>query len=285
MHEQADQVGDDRPILRTAAPSPADRTGPALIMADASSAAADDLVAGPPGHGGRAAMVVLEGRLAATEPRQDAIHPQSLGRGPHLAALSSGPVASDAPGAAPNVPVLAPEPAVRTLLYLFFDDPRLDERPRLGDQWAADLPDDVAAGIWSNRVTAVHEVIQVDGWCSGSGPDGHRAWLSDRIRLLQVRVEMDPAVQAGFEAALPIFDGAEPGFFHNHRPLLGGRADAPVMERARSFLRDMPGGVFFDDAATLAAAMREAGCTEAVWNGGDGPANDLGASLTVRFGS
>ncbi len=200
-----------------------------------------------------------------------------------LAALDSSDRAalSDLPQAPPH----GTGPATRMLLYLFFDDPRLQERPRLGDSWAADLPPEIAQAIWSNRVVAVHEIIQVDNWCGGDGDDAERAWLSDRIRLLQVRVDIDADAVSALEAALPVFGDAPPGFFHNRLPLMGGAADAKIMDRARGYLRQLPGGAFFDDAAQLTRAMQKAGCTQAVWNNGDGPANSLGARLADKFGS
>ena len=57
------------------------------------------------------------------------------------------------------------------------------------------------------------------------------------------------------------------------------------MAQARAFLREMPGGAFFDDPAELTAAMNKAGCSQVVWNGGDGPENTLGNQLAARFGS
>ena len=100
-----------------------------------------------------------------------------------------------------------------------------------------------------------------------------------------MRVEIDPAGVAAFEQALPVFGGGAPGFFHNRRPLMGGTADAPLMARARAYLRDVGADSFFDDPGALTAAMHEAGCTRAAWNGGEGPSNEVGSRLASQFGS
>ena len=107
-----------------------------------------------------------------------------------------------------------------------------------------------------------------------------------RIRLLEVRLDVDPSGIDRLEAELPVLAGGAPGFFHNQAPLLGGGADAALIEQARGFLgvADQGGldGRSFDSEPALARALEEVGCRRLEWNGCDGPANGIGRSLSRR---
>ena len=258
---------------------------------------------------GRAAVAELVGPVSAGE----AFSPIEIETGTTLAALSvielrgeattlsdtapvpaleaaTRPVAAVAPailrvavleGAVPSIPMPEPAFAEKLLLFLYFDDPRAESHPGVGDDWAPQLSPELASGVRAARVEAVREVVQVSQWC---GAGENKAWLNDRIRLLQVRLAVEPAMVAALEAELPIFGDSPPGFFHNLRPLLGGGSDAPVMARAWAYLQANSGdrASYFDKADSLASALTEAGCLEAGWDG-DGPANAIGRQLVAKL--
>lgn len=179
----------------------------------------------------------------------------------------------------PQAPAV--EPAVeRQLLFVYYDDPRLQAHPRAGEQWLPAVSPAAAAAIRSARVEAVREIVEVTDWCSADKPV---AALSDRIRLLQVRMDVDPGGIGSLEAELPVLSGAAPGLFHNRAPLLGGDRAAPLMLQARDFLgvsdEGAPEGRYFDSGAALAGALEAAGCRRIEFNGGAGPANGIGRDL------
>ena len=172
-------------------------------------------------------------------------------------------------------------------MFLYFDDPRATSHPGVGDRWAPQLSPGVAEAVRSAKVEAVREVVQVSSWCDAEGQSGtvdKTAWLNDRIRLLQVRMAVEPTKLAALEAELPVFGDAPPGFFHNLRPLLGGGADAPVMQRAWDYLQDAGGAraTYFDKPEMLSRSLTDAGCAEIAWDG-DGPANQIGRDLAVKL--
>ncbi|MEM9059095.1 MAG: hypothetical protein AAGD13_01415 [Pseudomonadota bacterium] len=207
------------------------------------------------------------------------------------------------------VPEALAGPAVeRDLLYLYFDDPRIDSHPRLGDPWLGIVSEDLAGGIRSTEVVGVHEILQVQNWCGAANdPDGRKraqlgddyttAWLNDRIRLLRVRMRVAPDRIALLENEVPLFDGTPAGFFHNRAPLMGGLPDEPLMERGRDYLRSLSAGLFdpnapdqvgggqyFDSAIALSVILRGAGCDSAQLNEGAGPSNSIGRTLAQRLG-
>ncbi|MEM1162255.1 MAG: biotin/lipoyl-containing protein [Pseudomonadota bacterium] len=193
-------------------------------------------------------------------------------------------------------PVVAAE---RVLVFLFYDDPRMDVLPGLGDEWRAMVSPDLQTAITSSIVEEVQEIVQINAWCSaaaGAGDpeaaDYRTAQLGDRIRLLQVRVQLSPAMVPALETELPVFGGGQPGFFHNRHPLLGS-ADTSAMDRARAYVTaisnagadvntppGVEGGHFYDSGDAALLALTGAGCTEVEWNDGDGPVNRIGAQLS-----
>ncbi|MFK7942926.1 MAG: hypothetical protein AB8B85_08465 [Paracoccaceae bacterium] len=189
--------------------------------------------------------------------------------------------------ASPRIPT--PEPAFdeKLLLFLYYDDPRAESHPGVGDDWAPQVSEGLVGAIRAAKVEAVREVVQVSAWCSAADDPvsaDRTAWLNDRIRLLQVRIAVEPTKVAALEEELPIFGDAAPGFFHNFRPLLGGSTDAPVMARAWDYLQSAGAAraAYFDKADVLAGALTDAGCTEAAWDG-EGPANAIGRAVAERF--
>ena len=230
-------------------------------------------------------VVVLEGALRNRAGDASPVTGRESKPLPKLAAISPEIRADDAPASVSKLPSVGPQPATRVLLFVYVDDPRQTKRPGKGDPWSAELPPDIQSAVWASRVTSVTEIVQVQNWCDGGSGDAGRAWLSDKIRLLQVRVDIDPGRVADFERALPVFGGQPGGFFHNRLPLIGGQAGDPVEQRAKAFLGEMSGGLFFDHADGVTSAMKKAGCTSVVWNGGDGPSTSLGSQLAARFGN
>ena len=206
-----------------------------------------------------------------------------------------------------------PEPRIvadveRDLLYLYFDDPRIESHPRMGDPWLGIVSDDLAGAVRSTEVIAVHEILQVQNWCGAANdPNGRKraalgadyttAWLNDRIRLLRVRMRVAEDRVSLLEREVPLFNGTPAGFFHNRAPLLGGLPDEPLMKRGRDYLRSLSAGLFdpnapdqvgggqyFDSAIALSVVLRGAGCDQAQMNEGAGPSNDIGRTLAERLG-
>ena len=223
-----------------------------------------------------------------------------------LSNTEEGPTVPDMPPWEPAPPTFAQ----RLLLFLYFDDPRLESHPDLGEQWRAAVSPELEAAIHKSEVEDVREIVQVVNWCAAANDPGKEkernlpggayttAILSDRIRLLQVRVSVDPEMVGRLEQELPIFGGAEPGFFHNRYPLLGSEPGTPVMDRARDYLlglsnrdrdpntpQDISGGMYFDSATALNNALRQSGCAGAFWNNGDGPENMIGRDLAKLIDS
>lgn len=242
-------------------------------------------------------------RGAEAPPMPEAGLPAPLDASPGAAAADDPPPAGKGPGDEPAGPALpealqlalaspsdlpstlptAEASAERRLLFLYYDDPRIDVHPRLGDQWLPALGSEAAAAIRSATVEAVREVVEVTDWCSNGEP----AALSDRIRLVEVRLTVDPEALGRVEAELPVLAGAPPALFHNRAPLLGGDADAPLMRRALDFLGIADEGSadvrYFDSPAALTRALGAAGCRRVEWNGGEGPANEIGHAVERRL--
>lgn len=181
----------------------------------------------------------------------------------------------------PRITLPVPAFADRLVLFLYHDDPRAPAHPEVGDSWSPDLPPDLANAIRAAKVEAVREVVQVAAWCEGTTDP---AWLNDRIRLLQVRLSVEPAALGRLEAEMPVFGDAPPGFFHNRLPLLGGDGAAPVMARGWNYLRAAGGGdvTYFDDPDAVADSLAARGCTAAAWES-EGPANEIGRVVAAKL--
>lgn len=196
---------------------------------------------------------------------------------------------SSIPSLPPEQPEPSPEMAERLMLFIFFDDPRIEKQPKVGDEWYAQMSPNLKLAVRESRVEKVHEIVQVAEWCTAKeattadSDDSGVAWLNDRIRLLQVRIRVEPDKVNSLESELPIFSGSPGGFFHNGLPLIGGPVDKPLIEFGRAFLRDIPGGGFFDDDASLLAALAQRGCKSVEWNDGAGPVNEMGFRLSQKL--
>ncbi|MEM6623082.1 MAG: hypothetical protein AAF674_12690 [Pseudomonadota bacterium] len=205
-------------------------------------------------------------------------------------------------GALATQPALDAAPVMRELLYLYVDDPRRTRQPGLGDAWVPQVSPDLAQLLRGSRVVEVHPLIRVAGWCAaavgattGEAPD--RAWLDDRVRLLRVRLWLEPDAVDALEIELPVFSGGQPGFFHNRMPLLGRDSADGLMAEGLDFVRqisnrfmdphtpDGDGGHYFDTADALVQALRQVGCRRAVLNDGAPASGDLGRSALSLLGS
>ena len=273
---------------------------------------------------GELGVTSLVERLAALKPAQAVPETAPLQEAatppvgaPALGALAAQPDAAAAPvglelaaipAAAPTAPLPDPGTEERLLLFVYFDDPRLQTHPGVGDDWAAPVSADLATAVRASDVVAVKQIVQVESWCpAANDPDGalsanrpegfQTALLSDRIRLLEVRVEVDAARVDAYEAEVGLFGGQPAGFFHNRAPLMGALPGAPLLDDGMAYLRSLSagiidpnrpslieGGQYFDSPIALAAVLRGAGCVRAEWNGGDGPDNAIGRDLDARLG-
>lgn len=204
----------------------------------------------------------------------------------------------------PAIPTYQPASEGRHLLFVYFDDPRLESHPGIGDTWAAPVSEGLSGAVLQSEVIAEKQIIQVQDWCpavndpSLAGSDGAQtAWLSDRIRLLQVSVEIESARIADFEAEIPLFDGTPAGFFHNRAPVMGALPGSPLLDDGMAYLRSlaagifdpasdevMAGGQYFDSPRALATILKGAGCVRAEWNGGGPPENAIGRELEILLG-
>ena len=210
-----------------------------------------------------------------------------------LAMLDLPPAGPEAP---PGVPPPSPELAERRLLFLYVDDPRLAVQPGPGDSWLPALPKRLRSAVASSTVMAVEHILQVDRWCPAArGGTGRTASLSDGIRLLEVRLLLEREALPALEQAIPVFGGGPHGFFHNRHPLLGGRADEPLLPRARAYLTGLGGGGmdpnhpplelggrYYDDPTRAAADLIRFGCRGVIWNGGEGPDSPVARAVTAR---
>ena len=227
---------------------------------------------------------------------------------PDAGAAPAGLELAAIPAAVPTAPIPDPGTEERLLLFVYFDDPRLESHPGVGDPWAAPVSAPVAEAVQASEVVAVKQIVQVESWCpAANDPEGalapnppagfQTALLSDRIRLLEVRVEVDAARVAAYEAEIGLFGGQPAGFFHNRAPLMGALPGAPLLDDGMAYLRSLAagiidpnrpaiieGGQYFDSPIALAAVLRGAGCVQAEWNGGDGPENAIGRDLDARLG-
>lgn len=263
---------------------------------------------------GPSSIAVLNGMpapplTAASEPLRiaTAAAPPAMSRGtPSMTDI--GPLPGLAPAAPPWQSAPAPEFAERVLVFLFYDDPRLTTLPAVGDDWTAQVSPDLAASIDSSKVEAIGEIIEVINWCAAANDPGGKkekflpggayrtAALSDRIRLLQVRLSVDPGKLSLLEQELPVFGEAPVDFMGPRVPLLGGTPQDKVMDRVAAHLGErsnhdadpntppkIQGGKYYASAEGLAEAMQAAGCKDAIWNLGDGPANKIGRRLAEKF--
>ncbi|MEM7670713.1 MAG: hypothetical protein AAF317_16520, partial [Pseudomonadota bacterium] len=90
---------------------------------------------------------------------------------------------------------------------------------------------------------------------------------------------------------LPVFGGAEPGFFHNRRPMMGGFSGPQLLTRGQDWLGaqssrqidpNFPditsGGSFYFGLDDVLDALGTHGCAVPVWQGG-APATALGRAV------
>jgi hypothetical protein len=233
-----------------------------------------------------------------------------IGKEPEAGATPSNLILASGPSGLPNIPATQPPPmAERVLIYLYFDDPRLGSHPTVGDPWQALVSPELADAVERTEVEEVREIVAVTNWCAAANdPDGVKqktlpggayttAILSDRIRLLKVRVDLPNEKLGLLEAELPVFDGAEPGFFHNKMPLMGGQRGEPVLARAVAYLREssnagidlntppgIEGGHYYASTEALMSALKAHGCVGALFNQGEGPSNEIGRIVSKKLG-
>ncbi|MEO1495215.1 MAG: hypothetical protein AAFV19_23980, partial [Pseudomonadota bacterium] len=318
MSEQAGLLattGTEPPAVAVATPGPVDQaeaegTRLGAELTSAGDATLTDAAPGSPAAE-RTPILVLRGDGAAAPSIADDLAVLSETDAPPQSGTAPDLRLAYAAVTAPRVPTAEPEPetdllasvdpAERVLLFLYFDDPRLGTHPRVGDEWLPAASLELRDAITEARVEEVREIVQVVAWCAAANdPEGAKeanlpggayraALLTDRIRLLQVRVTLPGNSVETLEQQIPVFGGAEPGFFHNRAPLMGGTSDEPVMERARAWLaqqsnrtadpntpQGITGGQYFDSAESAEAALTGAGCAYVFWRDDPQPVNEIG---------
>lgn len=208
----------------------------------------------------------------------------------------------DAPLVEP-LPWLPPRFARVSLLFQYLEDPRDIEPPKLGADYAPDLPAEVALAVASSKVVEMRGMVQVTGWCIAAGDDNglkriqtdpedyRRVALSDRLRLLLVEVEIESDTIGMLSDVLPVFGGADVGFFHNRRPMMGGWSGPQLLERGQAWMSgqkndlidpnypsNIEGGAYFFSTEAALAMLEEQGCTDPIWQGG-APVTALGRAV------
>ncbi|MEM7505617.1 MAG: hypothetical protein AAF415_02640 [Pseudomonadota bacterium] len=219
-----------------------------------------------------------------------------------LAALGQSANDSDKPLVEP-LPWLPPRFAKINLLFQYLEDPRDAEPPKLGATYEAELPPEVAMAVTSSKVVEMRGMVQVTGWCIAAGDESglkriqtdpevyRRVALSDRLRLLLVEVEIESDTIGMLSDALPVFGGADVGFFHNRRPMMGGWSGPQLLERGQTWMSgrrndlidpnypsDVQGGAFFFSTETALNALGEQGCVDPIWQGG-APVTAMGRAV------